>query len=121
MTSPSRVILMFVRLQVAVNDAALVGVVERVGNLTGEPQRLVLRQAGVDAIAQRLAFDELQDDAADAGILDDAVDRRDVGVAERRQQPRLALEPRDRSALPAISGGRILMATSRPSRGSWAR
>ena len=44
---------------------------------------------------QRLAFDEFQDETADAGILDDAVDRRDVGVAERRQQPRLTLEPRD--------------------------
>ena len=52
------------------DDAALVGEVERLGNLPGEPERLGLGQTPVDAIGERLSFDELQDESADTGILD---------------------------------------------------
>ena len=47
------------RLDVPVDDLLPVGVVERVGNLTGEAERLRRRRAGPPAqpVAQRAAFD----------------------------------------------------------------
>ena len=44
---------------------------------------------------KRLAFDELENQEANAVRFLEAVDRTDVGMVQRREHPRLALEPRE--------------------------
>jgi hypothetical protein len=61
-------------------------------------------------IRQRLTFDQLQDEAADSAGFFDAVDLRDVGMIQRRQRPRFAIEARKTlwigpSRAPAPSSG----------------
>ena len=48
-----------------------------------------------DQFRQRVAFDELEHQEPDTAGFFEAVDRADVGVIERGQHPRLALEPRE--------------------------
>jgi hypothetical protein len=43
-------------------------------------------------LAQRLAFEKLRDDVGRAGVTSHIVDRQNVGVTERGDRPRLALE-----------------------------
>ena len=52
------------------------------------------RAARASAIGQRLALDQLEDQRAHAVGLLEAVDRGDVGMIERREHARLALEAR---------------------------
>ena len=69
--------------------------VERARDLDRECQRLVERHwAFIEAIGERLAFNQFQDQCADAVALFDPVDGADVGMVERREHPRLALEAR---------------------------
>ena len=86
------------RFQVAVDNPALVGRIERVGELARDRNRLSGGHAVTpiaDAVGQRLALDQLEDEPGDAVGLFESVNRRDVRVIERRQQPRLAIEAGD--------------------------
>ena len=117
-------------LQVAVDDALLVRGLERVGNLPRDRQRLGDRRGRVhaagsaatrDPLRERLALDQLEDQAAHAVRLFDAVDRADVRMIQRGEHPRLALEAREPIRVGRERGGRTLIATSRPSVASCAR
>ena len=82
-------------LQVPVHDPLLVRGLERVRDLARDRERLVDRhRAGRDPLRQRLALDELEHERLDVAGLLQPVDRRDVRVVQRRQDLRLALEPR---------------------------
>src|SRR6185436_11304683 len=90
------------RLQVAVDDAALV----RGGKPARDLNRVVDRLGRRDpplllqAVAQRLALEQLHHRVDDARFVADVVDGEDVGMIERGHRPRLALEARE-----AIGGG----------------
>ena len=67
---------------------------ERVGNLTGHGQRLVERNGPTrDPLRQVLAGDELHDQRRDAVRILEPVNGGNVGVIERREDFRFALEP----------------------------
>jgi hypothetical protein len=85
------------RLQVAVDDALLVGGGEAGRDLERVADRLVLRKrAAAQAPAQRVALEELGD-GVDASVLAaEVVDREDVRMREGRDGERLALEARQR-------------------------
>ena len=69
----------------------------------------------LQAVEERLAFDELHDDVRPAVVLADFVDRADVRMIERGHGARLAQHaPLGSGSRPTLSG-RILMATRRPS------
>ena len=75
---------------------ALVRGFERLGHLFRDRQRLVDRDgAARDALREILALDELHHERADAGRFLDAVQLRDVGMIERGERLRLALEPHE--------------------------
>ena len=83
------------------DDALLVGGVERVGDLPRDGERLGERQArrcsaptARDPLGERLALDQFQHQGAHAVGLFDAVDRADVRMIQRGEHPRLALEAR---------------------------
>jgi hypothetical protein len=84
-----------VGLQVAVDDAALVRHLQRLGDLPGHLQGLVEAQAsGRDPLAERRPLHELQDQRLDALQLLQPVDGSDVRVVETGQDLRFALEAR---------------------------
>jgi len=77
------------RLQVAVNNAALVGVLDRLGELARQRHRLFQRQRPPpNALCQRLPLHQLHRQRA---VLE-AVHRRDPGMVQRRQRLRLPSE-----------------------------
>ena len=83
------------RLQIAMDDAALVRRLERQRDLMDDRQRLIERQrAGDEPHAERFARHQLHLD--DAALLDlaEAEQHRDVRMIERRQHARFALEAR---------------------------
>ena len=81
------------RLEIAMDDALLVRGVERVRDLPRDRQRLVERQRPLrHAIGERLAFDQFQHQRVDAVAVFDAVNRGDVRMVQRGEQPGLALE-----------------------------
>ena len=83
-------------LQIAMHDAVLVRRLERFGNLTGNRQRFVNRDRSLrDAVCQRRAVDELEDEGPLRTDFLRSVDLRDVRMVERRQHLRLALKARD--------------------------
>jgi hypothetical protein len=110
------------RFQVAMDHALLMRGGESVCDLCGPQQRFARADATLQAIAQRLAFEQLHDQVRDraAGLreLADVVERTEVRMAQRRESARLALEavpqlrvgpamlgqdldrPRDRAACP---------------------
>ena len=82
-------------LQVAVDDAALVGGVEALGDLHGDLERRGERQgAAEDPLGERLALQVLHDQEGRAVVLADVEQGADARVGERRQGARLALEAR---------------------------
>ena len=84
------------RLEIPVNHPFLVRGFEGVGDLEGQLQRLLDRnRAAPETIRQRAAFDELEDEKARAVIGLESVNRRDVGMVQRRQQRRLTFESGD--------------------------
>ena len=84
------------RLEIAVDDALFVGVLERLGDLARDCQGLVERYpALLHALGERRTFDQLEDQGARLAGLFDAVDRGDVRMVEARQHLRLALEARE--------------------------
>ncbi len=82
------------RLDVAVDDAVLVGEGEAAADLDDQLDALarVERSAPPDQLGQRLARDVLHGDERLAVVLADVVDGDDVRVLQPRRQPRLALE-----------------------------
>jgi len=84
------------RLQVAVDDAAFVRRLERARDLLRGGQGVAERQrSATDAAGEPLAFDEFEHERLNAGGVLDPVDGADVGMIERREQPRLACESGD--------------------------
>jgi hypothetical protein len=81
----------------AMHDAALVRRIERIGNLPRHIDRVINRQRafGDEAIRERSALDEFEDQRALAIALFDAVDRGDTGMVERGEDPGLAIEARE--------------------------
>jgi hypothetical protein len=68
-------------------------VLEGFGDLPGDRQRFVQGDgAAGDPLGERLSLDQLHGEEAPPLRLLDPVDRRDVGMVERRQQLRLAPE-----------------------------
>ena len=81
------------RLQIAVHEAALVHDRERLEDRRGVPLRLVERQRSAgQAIRERLAVQQLQDQVLDACLVADVVQDADVRVIQRSDRARLALE-----------------------------
>ena len=86
------------RLDVAVDDAVAVRVVERVGDLGGDPQRVLDRELllAIQPVAQRLAVDERHDVEHRAVHLSRVVQGEDVrmlqvgGGADLGEEPRAA-------------------------------
>ena len=75
------------------DDALPVRVVERVGDLDAEAQRLVERQRPLrEPLGERLAFEQLHDQVVGVALVADVVERADVRVRELRDRLRLALE-----------------------------
>jgi hypothetical protein len=67
------------RLEVAMDDAALVGVIERINDLSRDGRRLVERQRPLsDLFSQRRPFHELHDEV----VITNVVQRADVGMIE---------------------------------------
>jgi hypothetical protein len=117
LTVPAGVTLDVGRFQIAMDDPLLVGGIERIRDLPRQGERLCERhRATREPVGQRLAVHQLHDERADVGAVLDAIDRRDVGVIERGQHPRLALEARHPVGVGVKARGRTLTATSRPSR-----
>ena len=76
------------------DDPLLVCGLERVGNLTGHGQRLVERNGPArDPLRQVLAGDELHDQRRDAVRVLQPVNGGNVGVIQRCEDFRFALEP----------------------------
>ena len=82
------------------HDPALVGGLERVGDLPRNPHRLGDRQRPtLQALGERQALDQFEDECVNARRLFEAVDCGDVRVIQRREQPRLASEARQPSRI----------------------
>jgi hypothetical protein len=90
------------RLDVAVHDAALVGVGQRVGERQADPEHVAVRQRVLRLeLGQAAAVDELGDQVARPGLLPRVVDRDDPRMVEARGGQRLA-----RGAVVGL-GGRV--------------
>ena len=88
-------------LEIAVDDAALVGRVQGVDDLPGDgaaPRRSAAarQRSAVEPASHRSTSSERRRFPAAVGVDSSAVNRCDVRVVERGQQPRLALEARQR-------------------------
>ena len=78
------------------DDAPLVGRLDRRGDADGQPQSLLDRhRASRDPVFEGRPRDQLENQSEGSLELFDAVDGRDPGVVERRQGVRLAFEPRE--------------------------
>ena len=84
------------RLEIAMDDSALVRRFEGFGDLTRDGQRLVERDwAAFQPLCQIVALDEFHHEGADAvGHVVQAVDSGDVGVIQRGEDFRFPLKPR---------------------------
>ena len=110
------------RLDVAVDDAALVRVLERFGRLAGDAERVVQRELllAVEPVPERLALDERHDVVEQPLGLARVVEAEDVGVLEGGGDADFAEEAV--AAEQAESSGRsTLMATGRSCFRSLAR
>src|SRR6516165_6748039 len=73
---------------------------EGVEDIIGDAERFApLEWPSPEARRERLALDELEDEARHAAGLEEAMDRGDVWVVERRQQLGLAFEARQTAAV----------------------
>ena len=111
------------------DDSLVVRSLQRLGDLTGDRERLVHGQPRTriarrplgDRLGQCLSVDELEHEEPDAVDFFEAVDSTDVGVIECGEHAGLTLEPREAIGVARELLGRTLIATSRPSFGSCAR
>ena len=95
---------------------------ERVGDLRRDRQGFVDRQRTArNPIRQRGPFDEFEHQGLHAVGLLHSVDGRDVGMVERREQPRFAGKPGEPLRIARNGSGRILSATKRERVRSLAR
>ncbi len=94
------------RLEVAVDDPALVDGLEAGAHLPAEGDGLPGREVadGLDQVVERLALDELHADVEGAVHLAEVVDAADVGMGDGLSQGQFAPEPLARQAL--AGGGR---------------
>ena len=77
------------------HDALAMGTVQRVGDLPCARQRLAKRQrASHQPVCQRLALEPFHHEVRDAVLVADVVQGADVGVIQRGDGARLALEAR---------------------------
>jgi hypothetical protein len=83
------------RLDVPMDEAAIVCVLERIGDLRRDRRRLARRQASDtrQALRERLAVDELEDDGLPVVAEQHVVDGHDVRVGEPRRCASLEAEP----------------------------
>ena len=96
-------------LEIAMDDALRVCRIERVGNLAGQPHRLAHRHRPArDDVGERVALDQLEHQGANAVNVFDPVERRDVRMIERSEQPRLSIEPRQSIRIERRRGGEDL-------------
>ena len=96
-------------LQVAVDDSLLVRGFERLGDLTADGDRLVQRDRALrDAVGERGAFDELEDERGAAVALFHTIDGCDVRMVQRGKQLRFAREPREAIVIGGHRGGQQL-------------
>ena len=81
--------------EIAMHDASLVRSLERGGDLTRDPHRLLNRQGPApQSLGERRSLDQFKDECVNARRRFEAVDCGDVRVIQRREQPRLAREAR---------------------------
>jgi hypothetical protein len=83
------------RFQVAVNDAVFVSGFECKRDLSRDREDLVERKTGtgfLEALLQRRAFHQFQDETTDGLGIRQPVNRRDVRMIERGKRARLAIE-----------------------------
>ena len=92
------------------DDAALVRGREPARDLDGEVNRLGRREPLVlqQAIAERLAFEQLHHRIDDARLVPDVVEREDVWMVQSRHRTRLALEAREPIGVALGLGGEHL-------------
>ena len=84
------------RLDVAVNDAGVVGVLERVAELRDDAQRLARRElARAQDVAQVGAVDEFHHDVVAARDFSEFMDGDDVLMRQRRERPGFPVEALD--------------------------
>src|SRR5688572_32214845 len=77
------------------NDALVVCRLDRLSDLPGDVQRLCDRhRAAVNAFGQRLALDQLEDQAFQIAAFLQPVDGGDVGMTDGGKELGLALKPR---------------------------
>ena len=78
------------------DDAPFVSGGKRFDDLSRDADCLVGRNGPfLEPVGERLPFDELHDDACPGADLLQPVHVRDVGVVQRREKLRLALQPRE--------------------------
>ena len=110
------------RFQIPVCDAFAVRGGEPARDRDGDLHRLAKRHRALrEALGQRLALEQFRDDEELIVVDADVVEGEDVGMRERRDGTRFALEARASIGILRDVGGSTLMATSRPSRASRAR
>ena len=91
------------------NDSFFVRRLQRVGHLRGNPQRFINRdRTSLDALGQRLSRHEFHHQKAISRRLLESVDGRNVGMIQRRQHARFALESRHSVRLVAEGFGKEL-------------
>jgi hypothetical protein len=109
-------------LHIAVDDPFLMGRVQRVGDLPCNEDGLGKRQGpALQTICERRPVDQLEHQRARAIDLLQAVDRGDVRMTHAASRRASRAKRATRSASAVKCGGRILIATSRPSLLSRAR
>ena len=102
-------------LQIAMDDPLLVRRFERLRDLLRDRQRLVeWNRAARDALGERRPLDQFHHERrAHRLLFSEAVDGRDVGMIQRGEDLRFALEPREALGVSRKRSGSTLMATSR--------
>ena len=105
------------------DDTRAVRRFERFGDLSSAVERLSDRKrtSTLDALRQRFAFHQLEDEAVHIVELFQAIDSPDVGMIERGKRTRFPSERASCSGSRANSVGNILIATSQASSLSCAR
>ena len=94
------------RLQIAMNDAFFVCSFQCISNLMSNPESFFRRnRPTLDPLRQRVTLDKLHYKEMRAVGLLHSIERRDVGMIQRREQLRFAFEPRDPFRIPGESIG----------------
>ena len=96
-------------LQIAMNDPLLVRRFEDFGDLLGDGQCFVDRDgAARNPLRQIVALDELEDECRDPVALFESVDRRDIGMVDRGEDFRFALETSESFGISGHQSGQHL-------------